>query len=1061
MKRFILRGITVATTVILSSCGGGSTTDVTPQGMAHPATATVGVAAIESPAPVGTSRIDLRLKNATGPVEVWVSLSESSQSAYKTMQLQARGQTQQARAVMQGSTGAGGKLNVDKTMLSEMQAHHAKVKAQQASVIGQLNGLGAQVLGRVSVAHNAVAVRVNAASLQQVAQLGGVMKVRPVINYTMDLSETVPYVGASAAQALGKDGTGVRIAVLDSGIDYTHYNLGGPGTLAAYEAAYGTSNSDVRNKTRDGLFPTAKVIDGYDFVGEVWPNGNLAPDEDPIDYGSHGSHVADIIAGHSLDGKHKGVAPGASLLAVKVCSAVASSCSGIALLQGMDFALDPNGDGDTSDAVDVINMSLGSPYGQIEDDLTLASTNAVNLGVVVVSAAGNNGNLPFVVSSPSISPGVISVAQTQVPSASALPLVISAPATLAGVYTNTETVDWAPVGAGVSGGIVPAGRGCPAAGATPEDPYTAPIAGKIAMIDRGACAISLKVDRAAKAGASGVLIALSAPGDAVSFSFGGGTAFVPTLVIQQLLGNRIKAAVTAGSTVTGSISAANAIALVGSMASTSARGPSFGAFTIKPEIGAPGASVSAEVGTGNGQTVFGGTSGATPMVAGAAAILLQAHPGYSPEQIKALLMNSAETQITTNPLVLPGELAPITRIGAGELRVDRALKLSSVARSKQDQSAALSFGFPLVSKTVTIEKKLLIENFSNRERTYSLQSAFRFPARQNTGAVKLIVPGKVEVAAHGSEEIDVKLVIDGSKLAEWTLNGGPQGGNGAGLNLFEFDGYVTLTSGTEKLTVPWHVLPRKSADMKLSPDDSNVPVGRKLTVANRGVAAGQVDVFALTGTSTKVPDSWLPNPGDNFEWIDMRAVGARLAAPGVLQFGINNFGRKTLPGVPAEYDIYIDVDRDGWSDYVLYNAEIGPSFASTGQNAVFLYSFATGTTQAFYYNDADFNSSNVILTVPTAALGITDNTKIDFEVYVFDAYFTGWNTDYFPNMTFTPATPRYTTTAGSAATVAGNSSVKLQTSAVAGGDLASPSQTGLLLMYRKDAGKEADIVKLH
>jgi hypothetical protein len=64
-------------------------------------------------------------------------------------------------------------------------------------------------------------------------------------------------------------------------------------------------------------------------------------------------------------------------------------------------------------------------------------------------------------------------------------------------------------------------------------------------------------------------------------------------------------------------------------------------------------------------------------------------------------------------------------------------------------------------------------------------------------------------------------------------------------------------------------------------------------------------------------------------------------------------------------------------------------------------------------------------------------------------------------MTFTPATPRYTTTAGSAAAVAGNSSVKLQTSAVAGGDMASPSQTGLLLMYRKDAGKEADIVKLH
>lgn len=92
------------------------------------------------------------------------------------------------------------------------------------------------------------------------------------------------------------------------------------------------------------MFPTAKVIDGYDFVGEVWPNGPEAPDPDPIDFEGHGTHVADSIGGRSADGLHKGVAPGASLLAVKVCSAVSSSCSGIALIQGMEFAVNPNGD---------------------------------------------------------------------------------------------------------------------------------------------------------------------------------------------------------------------------------------------------------------------------------------------------------------------------------------------------------------------------------------------------------------------------------------------------------------------------------------------------------------------------------------------------------------------------------------------------------------------------------------------------------------------------------------------------------------------------------------------
>src|SRR6185503_17536259 len=132
--------------------------------------------------------------------------------------------------------------------------------------------------------------------------------------------------------------------------------------------AYGVDPGSSQNKTRDGLFPTAKVIEGFDFVGEVWPNGPLAPDPDPIDFDGHGSHVADIAAGRSSDGLHKGVAPGSSLLAVKVCSAVATSCSGLAILQGLDFAIDPNGDGDLSDAVDVVNMSLGSNYGQREDD---------------------------------------------------------------------------------------------------------------------------------------------------------------------------------------------------------------------------------------------------------------------------------------------------------------------------------------------------------------------------------------------------------------------------------------------------------------------------------------------------------------------------------------------------------------------------------------------------------------------------------------------------------------------------------------------------------------------
>jgi len=192
--------------------------------------------------------------------------------------------------------------------------------------------------------------------------------------------------------------------------------------------------------------------------------------------------------------------------------------------------------------VDVVNMSLGSNYGMKEDDLSQASANASNLGVVVVAAAGNAADRPYIVSSPSSTPEVISVAQTQVPSAIAFPLVTNSPAAIASTDGNTATVDWAPVGSGFTGNVVSVGRGCPAGSITPgspADPYEDPArnptnpSGKVALIDRGSCAVSLKTDRAAKAGAIGVLIGLVAAGDAVSFSFGGGDTFVPTLVITQ------------------------------------------------------------------------------------------------------------------------------------------------------------------------------------------------------------------------------------------------------------------------------------------------------------------------------------------------------------------------------------------------------------------------------------------------------------------------------------------------------------------------------------------------
>lgn len=1077
MKRLFSPLAVGAAACLLVACGGGNNDDSPsdPSGAATKATqgagaSTQALGTHRVPAPEGDvlpTRLDSRLRSARGPVDVWVSLDQNSVAGERAALAEAAG-----LAGMEGTA-----MKAAPSLAKGVADHRKRIADAQSALAGRIGSLGGKELARVQTAHNAIAVRIDAAQLSQLAALSGVAKVRPVLHYQMTLSETVPYVGAAAVQAGGVDGSGVRVAVIDSGVDYTHSNLGGAGTAAAYEAAWGTSHADPRNTTTDGLFPTAKVVGGYDFVGETWgvvngaAVGTRTEDPDPIDFGGHGTHVADIIAGRSTDGAHKGMAPGATLLAVKACSAVSSSCNGIALLKAMDFALDPDGDGDTGDAVDVINLSLGSDYGQFQDDLTDAAAGAVQLGVVVVASAGNGSNKPYVVGSPSIAPGVISVAQTTVPSEKAQPLVVNAPAAIAGVYANTATVDWAPVGSGVTGDVAFIGRGCPAdavAPGSPADPLLANPAGKIALIDRGACSVSLKVDYAVKAGATGVLIGLVAPGDAVSFSFGGGTSFAPTLVIQQVLASRIKAQLGGGQTVNVSITPSASIALAGSMASTSSRGPSVSYQTIKPEIGAPGASISAEVGTGTGQTPFGGTSGAAPMVSGAVALLLQAHPNRSPLKIKAMLMNSAETKVYTSQALAPGELAPVTRTGAGELRVDRAIALGSVAYHRATRSSALSFGAVEASRPMVLERTLTVENFGRADKLFSVAATFRDAADQASGAVKVLVKPRLRVDGRGREELEVRLLIDPTKLPAWTLNGGQQGGNGAALNGPEYDGHITLTAGSEKLSIPWHVLPRKAADTEASLAGHG-RAGTYVKLRNRGAETGDYDVFSLTGINPRAPRGELPGSGDNFAFVDLRAVGVRYLPASVfgadyLEFAINTHGRRPHPNYPAEFDVLIDTTGDGVPDFVVFNAENG-GFSASGQNVVYLGDLATGTATGVFYTDADLNSGNVIFTVPMNSsagpvnLGVAPGTTINFSVQALDNYFTGAMTDEITGMRFTPGQARFGVVGDPFGTVPSWSATQLGLTTATLPDTQS-SERGLLMMFRRNAGSEAEIVRI-
>lgn len=993
------------------------------------------------PAGTGGAVVDSRLAQASGVVEIVVRLGDVSLS-------EAHGRNAKQR---------GGALSG-----AQQRAYVRTLTGKQEALLRDIRQLGGVEIARLSKSLNAVIVRVDAARIPVIATLPNVRTIRPVGTYELDLSSVVEQVGAAAVQALDVDGSGVRVAVLDSGIDYTHRNLGGPGTVEDYEAAYGTDPADPRNTTRDGLFPTAKVVEGYDFVGEQWPSGPRTEDSDPIDFQGHGTHVADIIAGHSSDGLHKGVAPGASLLAVKVCSAVATSCNGVALLLAMEYVLDPNGDGAITDAVDVVNMSLGSSYGQREDDLSEAAANAVRLGVIVVVSAGNSGDRPYIAGSPSTTPEVISVAQTQVPSAKLYVITVGTQA-VSGLHQ-----DWSAAPATASGALAydtstgAKSFGCSnAAGA---NPYVAgEFAGKVLLMDRGVCAVSMKVANAAAAGAIAAIIAnnvAQAPGDLPpSFSYGGGNASIPGYVVTLTDGNKLRTVV--GQTAT--IDLNSFVSLAQTIVATSSRGPSYSYSAIKPDIGAPGAAMSAEVGTGDGETAFGGTSGAAPVVSGAAALLIQQYPARTPVEIKALLMNTGETTIALNPAALPGVLAPITRIGGGEVRVDRALASTTAAWDTADEAGSLSFGYRTVVGSLTLRKTITVRNYSAARRTYNVAAAFRYADDATSNAVRVSVPSSVTVPANGSRNFQVVLTVDAARLPIWNLNGGPSGGNGSLLQGVEFDGYINIASAADNVHLAWQILPHRAANVTPSPNTNQINLNsanRAIRLRNSGTVAGRVESFSLTGTSPEIKKKNLPAPGDNYAVIDLRAVGVRQVNANTAQFAITTFGARAHPAYPAEFDIYIDSNRDGAADYVIYTAELG-AFGSTGETVVNVVNLATQTGAVYFYADADLNSANVIMTVPLVAIGLTPATQFDFSVYAFDNYFTGNLTDAIENMTYTLGTPRYTASGVPASGVPARATSTLTFEAVTGGDTASPSQSGILLLYRDaQLKREAEVFSI-
>ncbi len=912
-------------------------------------------------------------------------------------------------------------------------SHKVNIDSEQAALISRLRAAAPdmEVLAQTQVVLNAVFVELDAAALPDIAADFAVSRIAPVGHYELDLSETVPYIGASAVQDLGFDGDGIRVAVLDSGVDYTHADLGGSGDPADYVANDGTI-------IEPGTFPTAKVVDGFDFLGNQWPNGPVLPDPDPLDdlaltpgaFAGHGTHVADIIAGQN------GVAPGASIVAVKVCASLASSCNGVALINGMEFSVDPNGDGDPSDGVDIINMSLGANYGQaFDDDLSAAVDAATAVGVLTVSSAGNCGDLPYCTGTPSSAPTALAVAQTQVPSAVGFSMNVVQPAADAGLYDAVK-YPWTPDPAALLQAEVVYGdvdgdnqNGCA--------PYDGDFTGRIILADRGGCFFSDKVQNAEAAGAIVGIVGLVAPGAPFPGGFGqGDLPTIPGFNISQADADILRNAIAAGDVAEVAFGPEFTESLLGFTVSSTARGPDMSFNAIKPEIGAPGASVSAEVATGTLRGTFGGTSGASPMVAGSAALLLeacldgQAPPSKGkgkgkrrggkkrcdPLEIKARLMNTGFRDILSDTT---GGLAEITRIGGGEVRADSALSTNFIAYSSDDDQPSIGLGVVDVAEKTTIEREIEVVNLSRRGVLARITPTFRFDDAAASGAVDVDVRSLIGVGRGRSREFDIKFTIDPAALGGNFMTSGVEGNSAANLSAMEFDGYLLLNDvrkGTE-VALPWHIVARKVA--KVDPASDSLAGGgfpESISLSNDGAGIAQNDAYSIIALSDEMPRG---ERGQQSPIPDIRAVGVTtIPVPaGVCSgadsflwvFAINTWDRQTHL-VPVSHQIGLDIDRDGTPDFTVLNRDVTFNNVTDGRQLSWVLDESTGAAGAFFFAEHGTNTGNTALTICAEQIGLSaadlGATPVDVTVFAQDFYYGGPG-DEIGGITITPLGEQY------------------------------------------------------
>jgi subtilisin family serine protease len=652
----------------------------------------------------------------------------------------------------------------------------------------QANAPNAQITSQYDISLNAVAVQLNGTSLDTIAAAPMVQQVQYNTLYYPDLSQSYKIINASgawtAAGGRAMAGAGIKIGDIDTGIDNKHpffdpTGFSYPAGFPKCDAADSTTNTPDKNCK----YVTAKVI-----VAKVFFNKNNQTKFDAQALQDHGTHTAGIAAGVTGKTAHvqgvaipdlSGIAPGAWLGNYNVFPGPMSggvvNARSEDILNAVDAAI--------ADGMDVLNLSLGGTgkgksFGNKAgiDVLSIGLDNATEAGVVVAVAAGNSGPGAETVESPGRAPKVITAG------ASTNQHFVGEPFTYpssVGTTVGAAVGDFAALPTGSYNLFDTASNGCaPFSGAST----------KLAIINRGTCTFSQKVANAKAAGAVGVLIINNVAGDPIAMARTSGfNDNIPAVMIGLNEGAALR---LSGATTAAAVDSFQEFITANKdiLAGFSSQGPTTPDTLIKPDATSVGVNVLSSItcvgkaitcGGEGSWAFFSGTSMATPHFAGSAAVLLQLHSTWSPDQVKSALANTSDRVIQdakTGTL----DVGPMAQ-GAGRENLTNA---ANATIWFEPDSA--SFGKVSSSNNQPQPFTLTLTDSSGMSQTFSLAALKFTPSAKaalipfdagttTPGDSRISFPASVTVPANGATTLTVSVnpgLASGTVVQGWiTLTG--------------------------------------------------------------------------------------------------------------------------------------------------------------------------------------------------------------------------------------------------------------------------------------------------